>query len=148
MNFFLGYCLLSMIFNCCISTPTGFYLEKRAQARKYCGDMLTATLKHMCGDRGYNEMKSAKRSGQRYFGLYGVSFNVRSFTDFEYAYGDQPQDVLEETSFQLLGFPGMTQYETGLQPYGMDEFRRPRRGVVDECCRRACTMKTLFEYCK
>ncbi len=30
---------------------------------------------------------------------------------------------------------------------GSSGFVRPRRGVVDECCRRVCTLPTLMSYC-
>lgn len=125
---YIGIMLLVVAVVCDSKTTD---LTKRNQKRRFCGRMLSETLRALCNSRGgYAEMP--KRFAE---------MPKRSDDEDDDTYIDQPPS--EEIDLPYLPF--VTRITgTELKPV---QFRRFRRGVIEECCRNTCTIQELKGYC-
>ncbi|GFQ84091.1 ilGF domain-containing protein [Trichonephila clavata] len=104
-------------------------IMKRGDIR-VCGRMLTDTLSLLCNGEYYDP--SEDRAGKRdlppaildpYQGWFGIALSSRPRSE------DGPQSILDQ-----LPTPQV--------------YKRYQPGVVDECCRKACSLSTLLSYCR
>ncbi|XP_059620044.1 LIRP-like isoform X2 [Phlebotomus argentipes] len=101
------------------------FLHERTR-RKLCGKMLSTTLATVCQNE-YNTMQK------------------KSFDDDDYAFADQPQSI-DDLPLKVPNFPLLSRMMSNSMRPG--QFRRFRRqGIIDECCRKSCSMSELRGYC-
>ncbi|GFQ84092.1 ilGF domain-containing protein [Trichonephila clavata] len=100
-------------------------IMKRGDIR-VCGRMLTDTLSLLCNGEYYDP--SEDRAGKR---------------DLPHAILDPFQGWYALSS----GQPNEAGLQTGAEPLPQ-VYKRYQPGVVDECCRKACSPSTLLSYCR
>nr|QHB80549.1 insulin like peptide [Carabus violaceus] len=107
-----------------------YQIAEKKNTRVYCGSTLSDMLSMVCQGR-YNT-KFHKKS----------SYAIESDSDEDYGYVQQQQPYLEDT---MLQFPYRTRANAASLISGT--FRRYTRGIIDECCRKPCSIKEMRSYC-
>ncbi|KFM73534.1 hypothetical protein X975_00725, partial [Stegodyphus mimosarum] len=104
-------------------------LMKRGDTVRLCGRMLVETLSLLC-DGEYYDPNEGNTRGKRNFGAEQVGIDT------------YPQwlAVALMSRNQLEA----SQISPGLPPFN----NRGSRGVADECCKKACSIRTLLSYCR
>ncbi|XP_062559204.1 LIRP-like isoform X1 [Armigeres subalbatus] len=133
------------------STETQYHRVTRSR-RHYCGKALTDTLAMVC-----NSYPSPWRKKSDY--------TMANEESFEGSYREQlieeiKQDLEELEQLAPEVFDDRASAPQALQfhpyyprsyqeppPMPVEPYRRVRRQIVDECCRKSCTLKTLKQYC-
>ncbi|XP_055707860.1 LIRP-like [Phlebotomus papatasi] len=94
--------------------------------RKLCGTRLSQTLALVC-ENEYNTMTK------------------KAFDDDDYAFADEPQTI-DDLPVKVPHYPLLSRILSNSMRPG--QFRRFRReGIIEECCRKSCTLTELKRYC-
>ena len=78
----------------------------------------------------------------RYSGISSVWDDMTPDGEYRKPTSDDPEQLFLDPESALNIFGDRTTDESESQ------FHRKRRGIVDECCRKACTIKELYSYCE
>ncbi|XP_058828739.1 LIRP-like isoform X3 [Topomyia yanbarensis] len=113
--------------------------------RRYCGKALTDTLALVCTSYPSPwRKKSGPSSNEDSFeGSYRDQLVAEIKQDLDELEQLAP-DMFDDRPLVYHPFYPRT-YQIPAEP--LDSHRRVRRQIVDECCRKSCTLKTLKQYC-
>ncbi|KXJ69526.1 LIRP-like [Aedes albopictus] len=136
------------------STETQLHRVSRDR-RHYCGKALTDTLALVCNSypSPWRKKSGFATNDKSYEGSYREQLIEEIKQDLEEleqlapeVFDDQPA-VPQALQFHPF-YPRSYQPEPPM-PMMMEggSYRRVRRQIVDECCRKSCTLKTLKQYC-
>ncbi|CAG2107040.1 unnamed protein product [Medioppia subpectinata] len=119
-------------------------IRSRSTPRRYCGRNLVNMLSLLCD--GISEL---------WADLNGATDSLGSAVgdDHDYSAGDispllsNKYFLDEKTALDMFNDAagGQTEREGAVRN---NRFARNRRGIVDECCRKPCTVKELYSYCE
>ncbi|XP_065080386.1 LIRP [Ochlerotatus camptorhynchus] len=123
--------------------------------RRYCGKVLTDTLALVCNSypSPWRKKSAFTISDQSFEGSYREQLIEEIKQDLDELEQLAPE-MFDDRPVQYRPFyPRFYQEQQHLQQQeqqqlnAIDPHRRVRRQIVDECCRKSCTLNTLKQYC-
>lgn len=133
-----------------------YQIAEKKNTRVYCGSTLSDMLSMVCQGRYNTKFHKKSSYGKCFVWLADdssvlsswlpntgcVCLAIESDSDEDYGYVQQQQPYLDETMMQ---FPYRTRANAASLISGT--FRRYTRGIIDECCRKPCSIKEMRSYC-
>ncbi|KFM70794.1 hypothetical protein X975_21955, partial [Stegodyphus mimosarum] len=104
--------------------PTHHNIQKRSGIR-LCGKMLVDALATVCQNEYYDPSSNIEMTKRNY--VYSAD-NIPTWDSF-------PES------------DGFVRPQTALDFFSINMVPRNTRGIVDECCRKSCTIQELMSYC-
>lgn len=113
--------------------------------KKYCGKRLPEQLDYVCSPdirRALMRTSMSKKSidPRQMPGNEFETYNERTFG----SYGDMDDE--DQSGQRHYKFSNLFSNEIPI--LFPTQFRRQRRGIIEECCRKSCSFKELLAYCR